>query len=213
MLLYYGAGKIVEKPIYGMGNPSNDYGLGFYLTPLKEMAELLASKNENGGYVMTFDVELKNLKILNLKDGTKEDVLKWISLLINHRFSKDDYTSNKKTIEWLRKKYSINTEDYDVIIGYRADDSYFAYSLDFVRNDLSLELLSEAMHLGKLGEQVVLISKKAFERVTLCDYYKVDYSQNYKIFRNSTLSQYRNIKSRDKINNTFIRDIIRREGE
>ena len=61
--------------------------------------------------------------------------------------------------------------------------------------------------------KVVLISKKAFERVTLCDYYKVDYSQNYKIFRNSTLSQYRNIKSRDKINNTFIRDIIRREGE
>lgn len=213
MLLYYGADKLVVKPEFGVGNSSNDYGLGFYLTPSKKMAELWASKNIGGGKVITYEIDLKNLKILNLKDGTKEDVLKWISLLIKHRFSKDDYESNKKTIDWLNKNYQVNVEDYDVIIGYRADDSYFSYSLEFVRNELSLELLSEAMHLEKLGEQVVLISKKAFKKIRFIDYYDVPYSESYKSFRNRTLLEYRNIKETEKFSNTFIRDIIRESGE
>jgi len=213
MFLYYGADKLVVKPEFGVGNSSNDYGLGFYLTPSKKMAELWAGKNIGGGKVITYEIDLKNLKILNLKDGTKEDVLKWISLLIKHRFSKDDYESNKKTIDWLNKNYQVNVEDYDVIIGYRADDSYFSYSLEFVRNELSLELLSEAMHLGKLGEQVVLISKKSFKKIRFIDYYDVPYSESYKSFRNRTLLEYRNIKETEKFSNTFIRDIIRESGE
>lgn len=35
---------------------------------------------------------------------------------------------------------------YDVIRGYRADDSYFAYAQDFISNTISLEQLSRAMH-------------------------------------------------------------------
>ena len=58
---------------------------------------------------------------------------------------------------------------YDVIIGYRADDSYFSFAQDFVANVISFRQLDEAMHLGKLGEQIVLKSKKAFDRITFMD--------------------------------------------
>ena len=57
-------------------------------------------------------------------------------------------------------------EDKDIIIGYRADDSYFAFANAFLNNTLSLAQLEKAMYLGKLGEQIVLKSKKAFHHLT-----------------------------------------------
>ena len=52
-----------------------------------------------------------------------------------------------------------------MIIGYRADDSYFTFAQDFVAGAISLKKLSEAMRLGKFWEQIVLKSEKAFEHI------------------------------------------------
>ena len=43
-----------------------------------------------------------------------------------------------------------------MVIGYRADDSYFSFARAFVNNEISLEQLSYAMRLGKLGELVCI---------------------------------------------------------
>ena len=56
-----------------------------------------------------------------------------------------------------------------MIRGYRADDSYFSFAQDFVAGTISLEKLSEAMRLGKLGEQIVLKSEKAFRQIKFID--------------------------------------------
>ena len=50
--------------------------------------------------------------------------------------------------------------EYDVIIGYRADDSYFSFAKDFINNTISVEQLAEAMRLGELGIQIVLKSER-----------------------------------------------------
>ena len=54
---------------------------------------------------------------------------------------------------------------YDLITGYRADDSYFDYAEAFLNNGITVEQLSHAMQLGKLGEQIVLKSKFAFSKI------------------------------------------------
>ena len=54
-------------------------------------------------------------------------------------------------------------EGYDVIIGYRADDSYFSFARTFLANGMTVQQLERAMRLGKLGEQAVIISEKAFQ--------------------------------------------------
>ena len=54
------------------------------------------------------------------------------------------------------RTFLLDISEYDVIIGYRADDSYFSFAQDFVAGVISLQKLSEAMQLGKLGEQIVL---------------------------------------------------------
>ena len=58
-----------------------------------------------------------------------------------------------------------NVNAYDLITGYRADYSYFDYAESFLNNGISVEQLAKAMHLGKLGEQIVLKSKFAFSRI------------------------------------------------
>lgn len=42
----------------------------------------------------------------------------------------------------------------------------FSFARDFISGTISYSQLSEAMKLGELGEQVVLISEKAFENIS-----------------------------------------------
>lgn len=84
----------------------------------------------------------------------------------------------KRGREWLLEHFLPDVDGYDVVIGYRADDSYFSFARAFVNNEISLEQLSYAMRLGKLGEQYVLKSQKAsaihfssYEGVDSVEYY------------------------------------------
>ena len=209
MKYYYGAQELVLKPEFGKGNHTNDYGQGFYLTPDKEIARLWASKYEQDGYLIEYDVNISKLRVLRINTTDEEDILKWLTILISHRFSYSEIENYKETIEWLRRNYPIDTDDYDVIVGYRADDSYFDYSRDFVSNNLSIEKLKEAMTLGKLGIQVVLISKEAFKNIKYISHEIVKKSDAYKIFRSKTKEEYLTLRKTDNIDNRFLRDIIR----
>ena len=66
--------------------------------------------------------------------------------------------------------FSINVNAFDLITGYRADDSYFSYAKDFLNNVISVSQLSQAMKLGELGEQIVLMSPKAFDKIKFIEY-------------------------------------------
>ena len=213
MRLFYGSETLFTEPIYGEGKATNDYGLGFYMTTSYELAKLWATKSINGGYVLTFDLDIEGLNILNLKDYDEENVLKWISILVNHRF---DFTEKEKydsRIAWLNKKFHINLDAVDMIVGYRADDSYFNYSKAFVANELSFEKLTEAMRIGKLGLQYVAISRKAFKKLIFVKSEHFLHTDEYEIFQKKALDEYHELKTKDSDNNTFIRDLIRKYGE
>ena len=113
----------------------------------------------------------------------------------------------------ILKNFKVDYKKYDIIIGYRANDSYFSYAGDFVNGALSLSDLSEAMHLGKLGEQVVLKSKKAFEALTYVEAIKAPsgaYIAKYKQRDEEARGNYRQIASKLMAENEiYILDIIR----
>lgn len=213
MMLYYGSETLFEQPIYGVGKPYNDYGLGFYMATSFDLAKLWASKSINGGYVLTFSFEMNDLKVLNLEDYNEENVLKWISILVNHRFEFSSKERYKSRLDWLDKKFHINVEAYDVIIGYRADDSYFNYSMQFVSGDLSFEILTQAMRTGKLGLQYVAISEKAFSKLRYIGIEYIAHTNEYESFQKNALEEFTSLKKQDKETNTFIRDLIRKYGE
>ena len=213
MKLYYGSETYFTSPSFGLGKSTNDYGLGFYMTDSYELAKLWATKSKNGGYVLTFDFDMEGLNVLNLKDYDEENVLKWISILVNHRFDFIERERYKERIDWLNKKFHIDLDNVDVIIGYRADDSYFNYSRAFVANELSFEILTEAMRIGKLGLQYVAISKKAYKKLKFIKSNKYPHTSDYDMFQKRSLSEYNEIKKTDKDTNTFIRDLVRKYGD
>ena len=161
IIVYHGSSKIIEKPIWGMGNPNNDYGLGFYCTENEELAKEWACSSESDGYANKYSLDLTDLSVLSLTNG-EYNILNWLFVLLENRqfrISGDIATQAK---EYIFDNFAIDYKKYDVIKGYRADDAYFSFANAFLNNTISVSQLEKAMVLGKLGEQVVALSQKAF---------------------------------------------------
>lgn len=213
--ILHGTDHIIEVPDIDKGNEKNDYGKGFYCTRIPEMAKEWACKQNTDGFSNRYELDLTDLRILDLTDG-KHTVLNWIAILLEHRTLSLDSEIAIDAKDYIIEHFSIDTSEYDVIIGYRADDSYFRYAESFVENGLSLRSLNKALHLGKLGEQIVLISKKAYNQIKFIDAEPVDKTIYYPKFidrdtkaREAYKNDIRKTKSyRDDI---FVMDILREE--
>lgn len=213
--LLHGSDRIVEVPDINLGNPKNDYGKGFYCTRIDEMAREWACKKNTDGFVNIYDFDTDGLNTLNLLDGN-HTVLHWIALLLQYRTFSLESEVAIDARNYIIEHYSIDLSDYDMVVGYRADDSYFRYAESFVSNALPLRSLNKALKLGKLGEQTAVISPKGFERFKFKDAYPVDKSEYYPKFldrdtkaREAYRKEIKNSKSyRDDI---FVLDILREE--
>lgn len=168
MIIYHGSVSIIDKPEFGKGKRYNDYGLGFYCTEDLNLAKEWAVDEDRNGYANKYMLDMDGLTVLDLSKNAT--VLHWISLLLQNRVFNLKNDIAKAGKKFLVEHYSLPVENYDVIKGYRADDSYFAYAESFLNNGISVQRLSEALRLGHLGEQIVLKSKKAFDQISFLGY-------------------------------------------
>ena len=179
MIIYHGSKDILEKPEFGKGNKKNDYGLGFYCTENVELAkEWACSNNETNGYANQYEIDLSDHKVLDLRDE-KYSILNWMALLLKFRTFDVNTPISAQAKEYILENFYVDVEEYDVIIGYRADDSYFSFAKDFINNAISVEQLAEAMRLGELGIQIVLKSKKAFNAIKYISYELAECKEYY----------------------------------
>lgn len=162
--IYHGSKDLIEKPQYGFGKKNNDYGLGFYCTENLDMAKEWAVDSELDGIANSYSFNLDGLSILDL-NSDDYSILEWLVILIKNRRFDIQTDFGEEAIEYLDKYYSLDYLSYDVIKGYRADDSYFSFAQDFINNIISFNTLRNAMMLGRMGEQIVLKSPKAFEQL------------------------------------------------
>ena len=213
MLLYHGSQEIVDNPIYGKGSEINDYGRGFYCIENIELAKEWACPTVKNGFANKYEFDISDLNVLYLnKDGYH--ILNWIAILLNNRVFPKRSPISRQASKYILEEFLPNTSGYDVIWGYRADDSYFSYAKDFLNNTISVNQLSQAMKLGELGEQVVLISPKAFEKIKFIEYEIADGSI-YNIRRmnrdDKAKKAYLNNHGEDfeiSRNDLFVRDIL-----
>ena len=214
MIIYHGSKDIIEKPEFGKGNQKNDYGLGFYCTENVELAkEWACSNNETNGYANQYDIDLSDYKVLDLREK-KYSILNWMALLFKFRTFDVNTPISAQAKEYILENFYVDVEEYDVIIGYRADDSYFSFAKDFINTTISVEQLAEAMRLGELGIQIVLKSKKAFDTVKYISYELAECKEYYvkrvsrdKKARETYLSGHRQNLVSDGL---FVMDIIRK---
>ncbi len=215
LTLLHGSEQIVEVPDIAFGNDRNDYGRGFYCTREEEMAKEWACKNGSDGFVNRYILDVDGLKTLDLCDG-RHTVLNWIAILLKNRTFSLNYPIAVNAREYIIEHYAVDTSDFDLITGYRADDSYFQYAESFVENTLPLRSLNRALQLGKLGLQTVLVSPKAFGQIRFVDATPVDKNIYYPKFvarDTSARLTYREeiAKSRSYVDDIFVLDILREE--
>lgn len=217
-IIYHGSQTLVEKPEfhYKDSNEHNDYGLGFYCTQNLDMAKEWANRLTGNGYTNKYIIDERGLKILDLTDKNKYSVLNWIAILLHNReISENDRIDYADTLSYLEKFY-IDTSEYDIVIGYRADDAYFRFPLMFVRNILTYEKLEEIYLLGNLGKQYVLISKKAFERIKFVDAILTEqiFYERYRRRKDGADNSYRELERLERASKgTRIRDLMEKDDD
>ena len=215
LVIYHGSQQIVEVPKFGIGKNYNDYGLGFYCTESIELAKEWACPVKNDGYSNKYIMHLEGMNVMHL---TKDqyNILNWLAILLAYR--KFDITSpvGSNARKFILDRFMPDTAGVDVMIGYRADDSYFSFAEDFVNNTISLRDLNLAMQLGTLGEQVVLLSERSFRQIEFVEYEVADYREYYykraerdQNARAAYANQKKNLQQ--LMDDIFVLDIIRED--
>jgi len=161
MILYHGSSSILQRPTFGAGNPHNDYGLGFYCTESLALAQEWACTDGGNGFANKYEIDVDQLEICHLR-APQYHILNWLAILLKNRQFTIASGLPSQAKEYIIKEFLPDCASADIIIGYRADDSYFSFAKAFLNGTISLSQLSEAMKYGNLGEQVVLMSRKAF---------------------------------------------------
>ena len=214
--VYHGSTKIIEKPIFGAGNPNNDYGLGFYCTETIDLAKEWACSAESDGYANQYTLDISNLSILSLTSGDYH-ILNWLFVLLENRKFRISGEIAKQAKSYICEHFAVDYKQYDIIKGYRADDSYFSFATAFLNNTISVSQLEKAMVLGKLGEQVVAMSEKAIEAFEFANAFlaqKEIYYPRILARDTSAREEFRKEKGRGSLlNEKYILDIIREGWE
>lgn len=174
--VYHGSDHIIGVPIYLGGKDDNDYGNGFYTTEYEDRAKSWAALNGNPSrsIVNKYELDLDGLNVLNLADF---GVLAWIAEVVSNRGTGQEAAEilGKRLVEM----YKVDTSSYDIIKGYRADDSYTQVIEAFLLNQINIAEVERLFYKGSLGSQIFLRSKKAFRQIRWEGAYEVVSEEKY----------------------------------
>lgn len=177
IILYHGSPNKVVVPQFGFGEGKHDYGKGFYLTENIELAKewAVCRPDETNGWVHKYELETDDLKILDFQE---HDILSWLAELMKHRDASDSRRYKVLSKKFIAE-YGIDTSEYDVIKGWRANASYFYIAKEFVRDNIDIEILEKLLSLGGLGIQYCIKSELAYSKLTEVEDgpISVDYSE------------------------------------
>lgn len=177
IILYHGSPNKVVVPQFGFGEGKHDYGKGFYLTENIELAKewAVCRPDETNVWVHKYKLDTTDLKVLDFQE---HDILSWLAELMKHRDASDSRRYKVLSKKFIAE-YGIDTSEYDVIKGWRANASYFYIAKEFVRDNIDIEILEELLSLGGLGIQYCIKSELAYSKLAEIEdgLISVDYSE------------------------------------
>ena len=139
--------------------------------------------NDTNGFVHKYELDIAELKILDFQEN---HVLAWLAELMKHREAADT-KRYRMLAEKFIAQYGVDTSDYDVIKGWRANASYFYIAKEFVRDNIDIDILEELLSLGGLGIQYCIKSRLAYsklkevrEELVTVDYAEFNEKYNYR---------------------------------
>lgn len=184
MIVYHGSSQEVQKPNLLHGRVDTDFGLGFYLTEDKRMAEKWAV-GKNISIVNKYDLNLEGLNVVRL--GLSEQ---WLEFVTSNRGFND-------------KKFNI--DDVDVIIGPTADDKMFNTISNYMSGFITSEQAIKYLNVANYSNQIVLKTEKALQQISFIE------SKEIKGFQKTNLLQ--QVSYDRKMANIMLHELIERDRQ
>lgn len=148
MKLYHGSNTVIEQIDLSKCKPYKDFGQGFYLTEIKEQAELMARRTSAiyGGepIVSEFEFDETALTILSVK-MFEEPSEEWALFVMANR--------NRKNIQPIHC--------FDIVIGPVADDTIATLFRNFDDGIIDLHMLVNGLKYRKVSSQYLFHSVEA----------------------------------------------------
>lgn len=168
--VFHGSDHMIKAPQYLGGKSDNDYGNGFYTTEYEERARSWAVLNGNPEkcIVNVYVLDIDALKILDLNE---HGILAWIAEVAANRGTNQEAAGIVG--ERLVELYRPASEGFDIIKGYRADDSYTQVIEAFLLNQINIFEVERLFYKGSLGNQIFLKSERSFQNIKWLDAYQV----------------------------------------
>ncbi|MBU5429094.1 DUF3990 domain-containing protein [Kineothrix sp. MSJ-39] len=208
IILYHGTPNKIVTPVFGGGEEKHDYGKGFYLTENIELAKewAVCRPQEANGWVHKYELDCDSLKIFDYQEAS---IMAWLAELMKHRAAAESKRYKILAAKFI-DKYGIDTSNYDVIKGWRANASYFYIAKEFVRDNIDVEILEELLSLGGLGIQYCIKSELAYENLReirdgLLSVAYSEFNQKYNQRDDSARKRMRDLVNSDanKVTNVF----------
>lgn len=125
-------------------------GWAFTARKAKRLAKEWAVSSLRNGFANRYSLDTEYLKILNL-NSPDYTILNWIAVLVEHRLFAIKNPAAQRAKRYLIENFGVNVNAYDLIIGYRADDSYFDFAASFLNNGISGAAARKCYALGQVG--------------------------------------------------------------
>ena len=159
MILYHGSNTIVENPVLIKTERGRDFGVAFYLTPIKNQAERMAirkqkEKKDIGPIVSVFEWD-EDVNFLKYKKFANPDI-EWLDMILLCR---------------TNAKYN---HGYDIVEGKIADDSVGETVLFVMEGIISKEQAIERLKFQKINSQIAFCSNEALKHLKFIKSYEVN---------------------------------------
>lgn len=156
LVLYHGSKKGVDGKIRPISSAYCDFGKGFYMgTDAAQPLTLICDEKSPKFYAVK--VDLSGLKVLNVEVG-----LDWALMIAYYRGYMKAYENTE-----IYKKYSHIVDNYDMIVGYIANDRMYKVMTRFFEKEITDEALLNSLSVLDLGKQYVAITQKACDQVKI----------------------------------------------
>lgn len=193
--LYHGSKSGIHGAIAPISRRHCDFGKGFYMgTDRTQPLTLICNYPQAKLY--TLNVNLTSLKILDVEVG-----LDW-ALLVAYNRGKMDAMKGSPIYE----HFTSLSKEFDIIIGYIADDRMFVVLDRFFNGEITDLALINSLSALKLGRQYAALTKKACANIEITDEQEISEADREKLKRESEINRSKGIMAADEICRKHRRD-------
>lgn len=194
--LYHGSKSGIRGAIAPASRKRCDFGKGFYMGT-DRIQPLTLICNYPNAKLYTLNLDLSDLKILNVEVG-----LDW-ALLIAYNRGKMDSMRNSS----IYHRFTDLSKDYDMIIGYIANDRMFVVLDRFFNGEITDLALINSLSALKLGKQYVALTERACKKIKILDQQILSQKDRDRLKQESETNRTKGIELADEICRKY-----RREG-